>query len=252
MFGRGKGSPGRFRLTMRIEPNIAAVASLFGEPSRAAILTVLLDGRALPAGELARIAGVTPTAASAHLSKLVEGKLLAVEPAGRHRYYRLTGPTVATAIEALAQLAPPPVPLAAPLCSRAARVLRQARTCYNHLAGSLAVDVTRALEARAFLRPGHGSHYEVAAAGARWFAEQGVDLNSLRRTSDGIARQCLDWTERRPHLAGPLGTALLKSWCERGWLTRSAAQPRLVEVTALGRLRLRECLGIDAGGATDG
>ncbi len=232
---------------MRIEPNIAPVASLFGEPSRAAILTVLLDGRALPAGELARIAGLAPTAASGHLSKLTDGKLLIVERSGRHRYYRLAGAAVATAIEALAQLTERPVCLALPVLSPAARALRHARSCYDHLAGALAVEVAQALEARGHLRRGEGRRYEIGGASARrWFAAQGVVIESLRSGRQGVARQCLDWTERRPHLAGPLGSALFRCWCEQGWLKRCAEQGRLIEVTPHGRRKLCEHLGIDA------
>ena len=230
---------------MRIEPNIAPVASLFGEPSRAAILTVLLDGRARPATELARIAGLNPTAASGHLNKLTEGKLVTVQPAGRHRYYRLASPAVAVAIEALAQLTPRLVPLTLPTLSPAARALRHARSCYNHLAGELAVEVAQALESCGHLRRGEGCRYEIGGGSAqRWFAAQGVDIGALRPGRDGVARQCLDWTERRAHLAGPLGATLFRRWCERGWLRRCVDQPRLIEVTARGRRELRECLGI--------
>jgi DNA-binding transcriptional ArsR family regulator len=121
----------RIIIAVRIEANIAPVASLFGKPSRAAILTVLMDGRALPAGELARIAGLTPTAAGGHLSKLVDGKLLTVELEGRHRYYRLANADVAEVIEGLAQLRKPPACLTLRNLSPAARSLRYARTCYN-------------------------------------------------------------------------------------------------------------------------
>ncbi len=232
---------------MRIEPNIAPVASLFGEPSRAAILTVLLDGRALPAGELARIAGVAPTAASGHLSKLTDGKLVTVEPSGRHRYYRLASAEVATAIEALAQLTALPGPFVLPTPSLTARVLRHARSCYNHLAGELAVEIAQALETRGHLCRGEGTRYEMGGPSARkWFAAQGVEIGSLRPGRQGVARQCLDWTERRPHLAGPLGIRLFQRWCAQGWLKRCGEQPRLVTVTALGRRKLREHLGIEA------
>ena len=221
------------------------VASLFGEPSRAAILTVLLDGRALPAGELAQIAGLTPTAASGHLGKLTDGRLVTVERSGRHRYYRLANAEVATAIEALAQLTERPACLVLPALSPAARALRYARSCYNHLAGGLGVEVALALENRGCLRRGEGRRYELGGPSARqWFAAQGVEVSALRGGCDGVARQCLDWTERRPHLAGPLGCALFASWCQRGWLARCADRKRLVEVTPLGRRKLRECLGI--------
>lgn len=234
---------------MRIEPNIAQVAALFGESSRAAILTVLLDGRALPAGELARTAGVAATAASGHLRKLVEGSLLAVEVEGRHRYYRLAGPAVAAAIEDLAQLAGLPALLSLPKLSPAAEGFRHARSCYDHLAGQLAVAIAAALEKRKHLVRGEGKRYEVGGEAARqWFAKQEIDLQTLRPTRHGIARQCLDWTERRPHLAGPLGAKLFAVWCEAGWLRRHRTQPRLIEVTALGRRKFRQELGISLDG----
>src|SRR5882757_689774 len=132
----------------RIETNIAPVAALFGEPSRAAILTVLLDGRALPAGELAAIAGINPTAASGHLLKLINGGLLAVHVEGRHRYYRLANEAVATVIEDLAQLSGGLPILRLPTLSPAVRALREARTCYDHLAGQLSVAIATALERR--------------------------------------------------------------------------------------------------------
>jgi DNA-binding transcriptional ArsR family regulator len=232
---------------MRIEPNIAPVASLFGEPSRAAMLTVLLDGRALPASELARLAGVSPTAASSHLSKLMDGKLLTVEPSGRHRYYRLASADVATAIEALAQLTEGPMACNQPKLSASAQALRHARSCYNHLAGELAVEIARALEIRGYLRRAEGRRYEIGGLAARrWFAAQGIETESLRPGRHGVAAQCLDWTERRPHLAGPLGAKLFECWCKQGLFKRCVEQPRLVEVTAFGRQKLRECLGIES------
>ena len=230
---------------MRIEPNIAQVGALFGEPSRAAMLTVLLDGRALPAGELAAAAGVGLTAASGHLAKLVEGRLLTMQKAGRHRYYRLAGPAVAAVIEDLAQLAPLPVILQLPTLPPAVRALRLARSCYDHLAGELAVAVAAALEERQYLKRSGDRRYEIGGEQARrWFAGQGIDLHSLRPTRHGLGRQCLDWTERRPHLAGPLGAALFAAWRAAGWLRCHPAQSRLVEVTDLGRTKLRQHLGI--------
>lgn len=233
---------------MRVESNIAPIAALFGEPSRAAVLTVLLDGRALPAGELARVAGINPTAASGHLSKLVNGGLLAVEVQGRHRYYRLANPAVATVIEDLAQLSEKPVIFDLPKLSPAARALRQARVCYDHLAGQLAVAIAAAVESRGWLVRGEGKRYEIGnEEGRQWFADQGVNFQTIKPGRHGLARQCLDWTERRPHLAGPIGAHLLARWCERGWLKRGEGQSRLVEVTALGWRKLRQELGPDFG-----
>lgn len=225
---------------MRLEPNIAEVAALFGEASRAAILTTLFDGRALPAGELARIAGIGETAASGHLAKLVKGKLLLVEREGRHRYYRLAGPNVATAIEDLAQLAGRPSVLVAPVLSPAVQALRHARSCYDHLAGEVAVTIASSLEKRGYIVRGTGKRYNIKGAAAkRWLVEQGVNLNLLYPGRWGIARQCLDWTERRPHVAGPLGKALFSCWCEKGWLRRPDPNSRAIEITPSGRRQLR-------------
>jgi DNA-binding transcriptional ArsR family regulator len=230
---------------VRVEPNIAPVAALFGEPSRAAILTVLLDGRALPAGELAAIAGLSPTAASGHLLKLIHGGLLAVHVEGRHRYYRLANAAVATVIEDLAQLSGGPPCFSLPKLPPSLLALREARTCYDHLAGELSVAIAAALEMRGWLRRGEGKRYEIGdESGRKWFADQGVDLARLKSGRSGIARQCLDWTERRPHLAGPLGARLFACWCERGWLQRDAGRSRSVTVTALGRRKLHQELGL--------
>jgi DNA-binding transcriptional ArsR family regulator len=230
---------------MRIEANIAPVAALFAEPSRAAILSVLLDGRALPAGELANLAGVSPTAASAHLTKLIDGGLLAVEPEGRHRYYRLANTGVAQVIEELALLTKEPAIFRTPPLSAAARALRQARSCYDHLAGELAVAIATALEGRGWLVRGEGKRYEIEnEEGRQWLSRNGVNFQAIKPGRYGFARQCLDWTERRPHLAGPVGAHLFRSWCERGWLERDKYHARLVKVTTLGRRRLQKELGL--------
>ena len=230
---------------LRIEPNIAPVAALFGEPSRAAILTVLLDGRALPAGEIARIAGVNPSAASGHLAKLIDGRLLTVHAEGRHRYYRLANEDVAAVIEDLAQLSGGVQAFAQPPLSPAMSALREARSCYDHLAGRLAVAIAIALERRGWLVRGEGKRYEIGnGAARRWLAKQCVNLDALKPGRHGLARQCLDWTERRPHIAGPLGTQLFARWCERGWLRRAEKTSRRIEVTDRGRRGLRAELGI--------
>jgi DNA-binding transcriptional ArsR family regulator len=230
---------------MRIEANIAPVAALFAEPSRAAILSVLLDGRALPAGELANLAGVSPTAASAHLTKLIDGGLLAVEAEGRHRYYRLASAGVAQVLEELALLTKEPAIFRTPPLSPAARALRQARSCYDHLAGELAVAIAAALEGRRWLVRGEGKRYEIEnEEGRQWFARNGVNFQTIKPGRYGLARQCLDWTERRPHLAGPVGARLFAHWCGTGWLERDNCHPRLIKLTALGRRNLRRELDL--------
>ena len=225
-------------------PSVAEIASLIADPARAAMLTALVNGRALPAGELACCAGVTAQTASSHLAKLVDGGLMAVEQEGRHRYYRIAGAHVAEALERLAAIHPIG-PVRRKALTAKARDLRFARCCYDHLAGRLGVAVTDALEQREFLVLVENKVFKVTPAGATWFGGVGVDVASLKPTRRGLARQCLDWTERTHHLAGPLGAAFMSALCEAGWLRRSRS-PRGVDVTPKGQIELKRELGVDA------
>jgi DNA-binding transcriptional ArsR family regulator len=225
-------------------PSVAEAASLIADPARAAMLMALVDGRALPAGELAYSAGVTAQTASSHLSRLLDGGLLVVEQEGRHRYYRLAGAEVAEALEKLASIRRAE-PVRRKALTREARQLSFARCCYDHLAGQLGVAVTDALTGRDLLRPGENKTFLVTPDGAVWFGGMGVDLAGLKPTRRGLARQCLDWTERSHHLAGPLGAAFLRALCEKGWLRRSRTS-RAVDVTPKGQLELKRALDIDA------
>jgi DNA-binding transcriptional ArsR family regulator len=228
-------------------PALAPIGSLIGDPARAAMLAELFDGRALTAGELAARAGVAASTASAHLSRLVDGGLLDVISQGRHRYFRLAGPQVASALEALAGLAPAPT---AP--SRFEREvlgeLRFARTCYGHLAGRLGVALRDRLLAVEHLRA-DGVEHRVTPAGEAWFAELGVDVRAARAARRSFARACLDWSERRPHLAGALGDAMLVALVERGWIGRLDGE-RAVELTAAGADGLAASLGLSLDAAT--
>lgn len=225
-------------------PSVAEVASLIADPARAAMLTALVNGRALPAGELAYCAGVTAQTASSHLARLVDGGLMAVAQEGRHRYYRIAGAEVAEALERLAAIHPTG-PVRHKALTAKARDLRFARCCYDHLAGRLGVAVTDALQQREFLVPAEDRVFKVTPAGETWFGGVGVHVASLKPTRRGLARQCLDWTERTHHLAGPLGAALMSALCKAGWLRRSRS-PRGVDVTTKGRLALKRELGVDA------
>jgi len=219
------------------------VAALIGDTGRAAILTALADGRALPAGELAIAADLSAPAASAHLARLLDGGLLAVEREGRHRYYRLAGPGVATILESLAAHAGQPI---RPEAARTPQVhaLRRARTCYDHLAGELGVAVAAALQGNGLLVAAEGKRLDVTPAGAAWFASVlGIDADGLKPGRHGVACLCLDWTERRHHMAGPLGTRMLQRCCDLGWLAR-IPQSRAVRLTICGRDSLRNRLGI--------
>jgi len=198
-----------------MEPDIASVAALIGEPARSTMLLALLDGRALPAGELAFSANIAPQTASTHLAKLVAARLLRVETQGRHRYYRLANPLVGQAIEALGEIAPAPrAPSHRP---EEWKTLRVARTCYNHLAGQLAVAI-QAFEQRGFLRRVSGRTCRLTGDGLRWFEDLDIDLHGNRGQPCG--RLCIDWTERRFHIGGPLRSALLAGQCVRKWVVR--------------------------------
>ncbi len=227
---------------MRTLPDyVSSVAFLIADPARAAMLIALVDGRALPAGELAYAAGVTAQTASAHLAKLVEGGLLTVEKEGRHRYYKLAGAQVAHALEHLATVREPARRM--PLCKEAQNI-RFARRCYDHLAGKLGVALAVSLQEREFILVEADKRFSVTPPGSGWFASMGIDVGALKTGRHGIARQCLDWTERRHHLGGPLGVALMTALCARNWILRSESS-REIRVTAQGRENLKIHLGID-------
>lgn len=227
----------------REAPGFSGTAFLLADPARAVMLTALLDGRALPAGELAYTARVTAQTASSHLAKLLRGGLVALEIEGRHRYYRLAGPQVAQALEHLAAIRPDTQIRHRALSPEAQR-LRFCRSCYDHLAGRVGVALTRALEEREYLRPTENKRLEVTPAGSEWLGRLGVDLRGIKPSRGGLARQCLDWTERQHHVAGPLGVELMNVLCTSGWLRRGR-EGRVVEVLPKGRRELRAQLGID-------
>ena len=225
-----------------MEPNIASPAALIGDPGRAAMLQLLMDGRAHPAGALAWAAGLTAQAASNHLARLVDGGLVTVEREGRHRYYHLANAEVAHALEALAVLAAPVRSLEQPRSPKA-RALRDGRCCYGHLAGRLGIAVADGLVDRGLVVPADDKLYDVTPAGRAWFEGLGLDL-AAQRSKRGAARQCLDWTERRHHLAGPLGVALLSRMVALGWI-ETVVGSRAARLTTLGREEVRARLGVD-------
>ncbi len=227
-----------------MEADIAMPAALIGDPVRAAMLAALCDGRAQPATALAYAARVSPQCASNHLAKLLDAALLSVEHEGRHRYYRLANPQVAVALESLACLAPAPRSLEAPLTSQG-RALQFARSCYDHLAGRLGVAITGCLEARGYLSLSAtaAKSYGVTPSGTRWFEAIGINVDALVPTAQGLARGCLDWTERRHHLAGPLGRALLSRGIALGWFGRDE-KSRAIRLKPRGTGELRNLLDI--------
>jgi DNA-binding transcriptional ArsR family regulator len=231
-------------LNMR-EPQVAAAAALIGNPGRAAMLGALMDGRALPATELATAAGLSAAGASEHLSQLLAGGLLAVIREGRHRYYRLANEHVASVLEGLATLGHARSGPRTTVNRQRDNPLRFARTCYDHLAGESGVLIASALQDRMLLVPGEGKCFLVTPAGAQWFADKlGIEVGALKPARHGVACGCLDWTERRYHLAGPLGASLLRRCFDLG-LLRRGKERRAVNVTAAGARFLARELGVN-------
>ncbi|MCX4750759.1 ArsR family transcriptional regulator [Kitasatospora sp. NBC_01287] len=225
-------------------PQLAKVAALLADGTRAAFCLALVDGRAWTAGELARHAGVAPATATGHLHQLVAGGLLAEERQGRHRYVRLANPQVAELIEQLAALAPPrPTPPPPRSLSAAGRrnALARARTCYDHLAGTVGVAIYDAMTERGLLDRTSG--LRLTEQGGEWLAALEVAVPAGGQRPAVLA--CLDWTERRPHLAGAVGAAFCRHALAAGWVTRIGST-RAVAITAAGQAVLRERLGIAA------
>ncbi|GAA1520030.1 winged helix-turn-helix domain-containing protein [Streptomyces albidochromogenes] len=226
---------------------LAALAALLADETRASFCLALLDGRAWTAGELARRAGVAASTASEHLGRLVAGGLLTEERQGRHRYVRLAGPETAHLVEDLAARTAPSAAgrAEAPRTLRAASAssaMARGRTCYDHLAGRVGIVVTDAMTARGLLRQDAG--FALTDEGLAWFDALGIPLEHTGRRP--LARSCLDWTERRPHLAGVAGAALCRHALEAGWCVRIGSE-RAVKVTREGERALRDVLGIEPG-----
>ena len=207
------------------------------------MVSALLDGRALTASELALAAQIRPQTASTHLAKLTEAGLLSMVRSGRHRHFRLASPTVVDMIDRIVAVALAKRPRYRPL-SRQARALSAARICYDHLAGRLSVDLTDSLVARKYVVLDDEAA-EITTAGARFFTAFRMELPTLRSTRRHSCRLCLDWTERRPHIAGALGAALTKRYFDLGWMERMRRSHAVI-VTRLGRRGFQETFGIDA------
>ena len=216
---------------MLADAAVAPIAALFADPARVAMLLALSDGREVSAGELALLAGVTRSTASLHLTKLVEGGLVAARP------------EAVLALEALAVLAPQGTPRTHRQ-AKIGRAVRTARTCYDHLAGRVGVGLTTALIDRGVLVPA-GRQFEVTASGERLLGGFGIDLEAARRSRRVFALACLDWSERVHHLAGSLGGALLTRLLDLNWIERTPAS-RAVQVTPAGRQGLARVFGLEA------
>lgn len=225
------------------EPYFAGVASLMGDPARANILAALMDGRALTAKELALVAGVSASTTSGHLAKMVDGGLLEVIEQGRYRYFRLANSLVACAIEGLMALSGERQSRHRLSGSRGGEGLRVARTCYDHLAGKLGVSLMDRLLAQGHLHP-DPADFQVSRRGHEFFKDLGIDVEKIAAQRRGFARPCLDWSERRPHLAGALGAALGARCFEIGWIERQR-DSRAVGITEQGRRGFRETFGIE-------
>lgn len=227
---------------MSSNPDLATVAALIADPARAIMLSALMDDVALPAGELARLARITPQTASSHLAKLVKGKLVSMTHSGRHHYFRLSHGDVARMLESLALIAP--AAQARNLKDSLERkAIYRARTCYDHLAGELGVTLTHKLLDKGIILP-YGEIYEVTKAGEAWLNTFGIDLLQLRRKHRVFARACLDWSERKPHVAGSLGAVLLQRLFELEWIVR-VKDSRAVMVTESGRHSFKAEFGIE-------
>lgn len=221
------------------DTDLAAVGAILAEPARARVLLALADGRSLAASVLAAEAGVAASTASHHLSRLLDAGLVSVTARGRHRYFRLAGPPVAELIEAVARVAPAQ-PVTSLRQGTRAHAIRYARHCYDHLAGRLGVAVAEALSGQGLIcTDADASSYAVTSAGVDRLAEIGVDVHA-----GDAGRCCLDWTEQRHHLAGPLGRALLARFLELGWLAPST-KGRALRLTEAGRAGLADRLAVD-------
>ena len=222
-------------------PQIAEVAALVGDPARANMLVALLGGRALTATELAYAAGVSPQTTSGHLGKLSAARLVMLMKQGRHRYYRLAGSHVAHMLESIMHVAIDGPPRYQP-CSKTDDQMRRARTCYDHIAGALGVDLADSMVAHDFLVLGDEAG-EVTPAGTEFLTRLGVDLAAARAKRRVFCRPCLDWTERRPHIGGAVGAALAKRCLELKWIEQ-VRDSRALAITPAGRRGLVEAFGL--------
>lgn len=226
---------------------LAATAALMADPARARMLAAMMGGEAMTAGELARIAGVVPATASGHLARLAEGGLVIVHAQGRHRYHRLASEEVAAAIETLGGLA---ARIAPPRPWKHGEAARQSRLCWNHLAGRLGVALHQRLTGTGWLTPVPGG-WDASGEGRTRLAATGVDLDRAGR-APRFACDCMDWSERRPHLAGGLGKEIARAWLDRGWLRRVPPEcegdvlaKRRVSVSPEGARGMKDALGLD-------
>jgi DNA-binding transcriptional ArsR family regulator len=229
-------------VTDSIDRAASGIAAAIGDPARARILYCLMDGRARTGTELSAVANVGTSTASAHLDRLVRAHLVAVVADGRHRYYSLAGPGVAHILEGLTAIAGEHC---RPFIPSTPSRLRLARTCYDHLAGSLGVRLHDRLLALGWISVSDGAGtYSISPKGLKGLQSIGIQMGALGESRRRAAYGCLDWSERRHHLAGALGAAILKLACERKWLIRDL-DGRGLSTSAFGRRELRRCFGLE-------
>lgn len=220
---------------MEISPDERLAAVAAADPARARMLCSLLDGCARTATELAAVAGISAPTASSHFQRLLGQGLVSLDTQGRHRYYRLAGAGIARALEALLAVADLPRPVFEPSTPAA---LRHARTCYDHMAGSIAVTLHDAMLAQGWLH-----NYEITESGRDHLSKLGLDLDALARKKRQFACACLDWSARRPHLGGALGAALLQLAVTRGWASRDL-DSRVLRISANGARQMSAAFGV--------
>jgi len=227
---------------MAAEEHFLSISSLICEPARARMLWNLLDGRAYTATELAIAADISSTSASNHLTKLLDADIIKVEIQGRHRYYAFSRPEVAYAVESLANLSSNESSIKNKR-QDTPKGIRFCRSCYDHLAGAVGVTLTEAMESKGYLKKDIDRKYIVSKKGWNWLLQFGITKDNFTANRRSLARQCLDWTERKPHLAGQLGAILLQKMFEKKWLRKTQFSRELV-VTAKGQQDLNALLGI--------
>ena len=224
------------------DTQLAQLAAAIAEPARARILCCLMDGHARTSTELAVVAEVSPSTTSVHLAKLKQQNLLTLVAQGKHRYYQLAGPEVAIALEAMLQLVGVPRQDFVP---NTPTRLRKARTCYDHMAGEVAVALHDSMMANKWLKPDplDTTTYHLNEAGVNALEHMGLDITSARKTRRRFACACLDWSERKPHLAGALGAALLSLMLKRAWVERDL-HSRALSITRAGSAALKRLFDI--------
>jgi DNA-binding transcriptional ArsR family regulator len=218
---------------------VSAIAAAIGEPARARMLSCLMDGRARTSTELAVVGGVSPSTASVHLTRLRAQRLVTVVVQGKHRYYSLGGKSVAAALEALSVLAGTPKVAFAPTTPHG---LRAARRCYDHVAGTLGVSLHDRFQSLGWVTP-DGADYDLTASGEQAMRAIGVDVEALRGMRRRFAYPCLDWSERRPHLGGALGAAVLDALLRSRWVVQDL-DSRALSITAAGRREMQKRFGL--------